>query len=514
MTANHPPREYSFPLLAGIESALRSLVDDLLNQVFLMSRRGGTVRFVVFILGGLALWILFDLASHPLVYWDIFIRSVGQLLTFFLYPDPISVIVNGPFKILIYGGLVLQELIINLFQADVLRHVLVVCITVFMAARIATAYLADIFELEDESIASRFITGSAFSTTYHRMVIENGDVAQGSLSSPILRVGGPGWIQVNLENMAVFERRDGTPHLIGPTRDKPGNVETIHSFERLREVIDLREQDQLFKGFPVEGRTRDGISLTVKYVRIIYSVLRDPKGPPNEYSFDKAGIEHLVYGRGRSGRRLLVGAEEKVTFRAEWAATVKGMVSRELRNFIASHNLNDFLGSSNMGDLSKPTLIFIPRPEIKQRFMSPEFQQRAAEQGFQLNWIDIGSWDVNEVITKEHYDAWKLTSENQVARSKIKDVSEESRKQFLARLIHTLQSVASDANHEGKDDEEIRLELIANYLAALRVARDSFAQSATPDQPELEAAIRYLSQFLKEALQSAGKARYATPPPE
>ena len=511
MAAKNSPREYSFPPLADIESAFRSLVDEVFNQVFLMSRRGGTVRFTVFILGGLALWILFDLASHPLVFWGGFMQSIGQLLTFFLYPDPINVMVTSFFKIFIYGALVLQELIVNLFRGDVLRHVLAVGVPIFIAVRIATAYLADIFELDDESIASRFITGSAFSTTYHRMMIENGDVAEKDLSSPILRVGGPGWIQVNLENVAVFERRDGTPHLVGPTKGN-GNVETIRSFERLREVIDLREQFLLAKGLSVEGRTRDGIPLTVQNVRIQYSVLRDPQAPKNELSFDKEGIEHLVYGRGRTGRRLLMDTGEKVTFRGEWASMVKGMVSRELRDFISSHTLNEFLASAAIGNLSGPSLVFVPRPEIKQRFMSLEFKQRAAAQGFQLNWIDIGSWDVNELIIQEHYDAWKLISENEVARSKIKAAEEESRGRALMRLVNVLQNALNEARDQGKDDEETRIELIASYLAVLRAARDSFTQSGTPAQPGLEAAIHYLSHFLKEALQSSGKVRYANPP--
>lgn len=476
-----------------------------------MTRRGGTIRFTVFILGGIAMWIFFDLAAHPLNFWRGFINSIGQMLTFYLYPDPINTMVTSFFRIFIFGGLVLKELIFNLFQADVLRHVLAVTIPVFMAVRIATAYLADIFELEDESIASRFVTGSAFSTTYHRLTIENSDVTEKDLSSPILRVGGPGWIQVNLENVAVFERTDGEPHLIGPTGSMPGNVETIQSFERLREVIDLRDQFTREKGLVIKGRTRDGIPVTIQNARVAFSVLREPQAPRGQLSFDKDAILRLTFGRGLSSRHKIVGDVEKVSFRGEWADSVKRMVSRELRDFISNHTLNEFLASADIRDLSTVSLNFIPRPEIKQRFLNSEFKQRAAGLGFQLNWIDIGSWDIPKLIINEHNDAWKMSSENQVERFNLGLAAEESRKKELIRLVREIQMVAYQARNQARSDEEIRIDLISSYLAVLRSVHDNFSADEQPDSPEIEAAINYLSNFLKEALQKSGKAVYINP---
>jgi hypothetical protein len=505
MSAKTPSRDYTFPSTMGISSSIQSTIDWIFNQVFLMTRRGGTIRFTVFILGGMTIWIVFDLAHHPLVYWSGFIGAIIQLLSFILSPDPINAFITSFFAIFIFGGLVLKELILNLFQPDVLRHVLAISIPVFMAIRIATAYLADIFEMEDESIASRFITGSAFSTTYHRLTIENNDVAEKDRSSPILRVGGPGWIQVNLENVAVFEKADGEPHLIGPTVNKPGNVDTIQSFERLREVVDLRDQFTQAKSLVVKGRTRDGIPLIVQNVRLQFSVLRDPKASAGKLTFDQGAVKRLVFGQGHSNKRKLEGDANEGSYRGEWTDAVKGLISRELRDFIGSHTLNEFLVSANIQDISASSLNFIPRPEIKRRFLSPEFKQRAAGLGAQLNWIDIGTWDIPKLVIKEHYEAWKISSENQVEREKEREFEEESYNQELIRLIREIQMTVYQAQNQGQDDEEIRIRLISSYLALLRSVHDNFSQEDRPNLAEVEAAINYLSHFLKENLEKTHK---------
>lgn len=515
MSSKTPSREFSFlPSLTDVQAFFESLLEQLLDQVFSMTRQGGTVRFTIFILGGLATWIFFDVTTHPLTYWGGFTNAFGQTVTFFLYPDPINMLITSFLSTLIFGTYLLLELALNLFQADVLRHVLAISIPVFMAIRISTACLADIFEMEDESIASRFITGSAFSTTYHRLTIENSDVAARDLESPLLRVGGPGWIQVNLENVAVFERMDGKPHLIGPTAHLPGNVDTIQSFERLREVIDLRDQFTQAKGLVVKGRTRDGIPVTVQNVRLYYSVLRDINAKKSEFSFTSEGIQQLVFSRGRSNRRKTNtdGTVEKMSFRSDWAEAMKGIVSRELRDFISSHTLNEFLASAEVRGSSAAGLNFIPRPEIRQRFLSPEFKQRAASQGLQLQWIDIGSWDIPKFVVDEHHEAWKLSNENEVERAKINGVEEDSRTKELIRLIREIQMVAYQSRNQDKPDEEIRTDLISAYLAVLRTVRDNFTGDEDRNLAELDAAINYLSGFLKENLHRTGRAVFINPP--
>ncbi len=516
MSAKTPSRSFSFqPSMADMQAFLESFLDQVLNQVFLMTRRGGAVRFTFFILGGLAAWIFFDVTTHPLVYMAVFKSAIGETLTFFLYPDPINKLVTSFLGIFVYGFYALMELFFNLFQADVLRHVLAISIPVFMAIRIATACLADIFELDDESIASVFITGSSFSTTYHRLTIENSDVAPKDLESPLLRVGGPGLIQVNLENVAVFERIDGKPHLIGPTTHLPGNVETIQSFERLREVIDLREQANQARGLSVKGRTRDGIPVTVQNVRYRFNVLRDVNAKPSEFSFTPDGIQQLVFSRGRSNRRKVNGngGAEKMSFRSDWAESMKGLISRELRDFISSHTLNEFLALAEVNGDATAGLNFIPRPQIRQLFWSPEFKQRAANQGLQLNWIDIGSWDIpNKFVIDEHYEALKISNENEERRSQLNLVEEDSRSKELIRLIQEFQLVVYQAQKQDKPDEQIRTDLISDYLAVLRTVRDNYNDGDAINLSELDAAINYLSGFLKENLQRTGRAVFINPP--
>ena len=63
---------------------------------------------------------------------------------------------------------------------------------------------------------------------------------------------------VELDSVALFERADGTPHVIGPTGNKLGGKETLEGFERFREALDIRDhyvdlRDQNERSKAVEG---------------------------------------------------------------------------------------------------------------------------------------------------------------------------------------------------------------------------------------------------------------------
>lgn len=233
-------------------------------------------------------------------------------------------------------------------------------------------YLDDIFELKNIRIAERFIRQSAFASQYDVMEIKDGEVRLKDQNSPMFLIGGPGKVRVYLENAAVFEQVGGTPHVIGPTikssktsksdqafgksflgrsqglfsamirfdKDETGSkndgARVLGSFERIRSVIDLRDQVQEVS---VNARTRDGIPVSVKNMRVIYSVRRDGQEPTLEkpYPFQREAVESLVYDLTRES----------------WTDAMAGQIKREIGAFIFRHTLSEFLAA-------------IGRPELEQ----------------------------------------------------------------------------------------------------------------------------------------------------
>ena len=234
-------------LRASVIKAIRWLwrqmakfLEPLLNLAFAVTRTDGILRYAIFILGPLALWIGFTLHYHTILYWPQVRSSFNEAALFFLQPDALHSLMAGTVKFFIYLLFFLLDLVLSMFSANIFRHVIAIGVPAFVAVRIATLYLTDIFELDRERIALHFIGKAAFGLFYSRITIADTKVEPDDL--PMLKIGGPGIVQVNLENAAVFDRLNGEPHVDSPDGSWRSHVAVVDSFERFREAVDLRDQ--------------------------------------------------------------------------------------------------------------------------------------------------------------------------------------------------------------------------------------------------------------------------------
>jgi hypothetical protein len=274
----------------------------------------------------------------------------------------------------------------------------------------------------------------------------------------------------------------------------------IESFERLREVIDLRDQITEARGIDLEARTRDGIQIAIQDIRLIYSVVRGRKGEA-ELSFDEGAVERLVYNR-------TVGRWEKV---------MENLVRSQLRQFIADHNLSEFLAAAEIPALNRDAqeatveagsqTHFVPRPIITKRFMSHGFQQRAYQNGLELHWIDIGTWSFpTQLIPDRHLQAWKIVCENEIRRREMERVRQDARGEELLRLVREYPLLRfREMEEDALDDEAGMIALIESYLKLLRSAAATYTEEPTPEK--LNRAIRFLSHTINTYLRKSGQAR-------
>ena len=165
------------------------------------------------------------------------------------------------------------------------RLLFILLIPMYIGIEMGGNYITDIFELEDPGVAWKFIGEISLGGASQVLHIRDGKIADADKDLPIVLVGGPGRVQVEFDTAVLFEKPDGTPHVIGPADMKS---KTLDGFERLREpIINLRDQ---YIGYTasdaisVENRSLDGIPISAKDARVVFSIHRS-----NGSEFTKAG---------------------------------------------------------------------------------------------------------------------------------------------------------------------------------------------------------------------------------
>jgi hypothetical protein len=508
-------------------------VDSLINSIFSTSSKAGNIRSVFLQILFFLTWLICAFTFHQPGEID-----YPWLDFLFAIPYPIvSIIVN----------------IIELFLA---WDVLLVMFSIFMgyhiAANLASIYLADIFDIKDITISERYVKQSAFSfPVYYQIHIENAQVRSEDQISPIYRIGGPGKVLINLENAVVFEKINGSPRIVGPTTEKPIELE---SFERIRKIIDLRDQTARLD---ISARTLDGISIEIKDIRLIFSVFRNSNqvSITKPYPFNEESIYWLIYQQGPG----------------PWTTSLIDMVRTELTNYINHHLLSELLSSAGAPEINlllqnqnkiakkirknwahtrryKVNRVFIrklkigspnhkpiyyqktheknkrfsrlfinkggnipqliPRTELSNLFyenLTSSFQSKAQKYGMRLEWINVGTWHSSSKIVPEQYiKAWKISSENALKLNPkvLAGIFNQNRKQNLAKNIQITPIISFIHKSEnGKSNSEIVNELIHEYNAKLWSARDLYIKKKGRVPVQIERALSHIRKFQMRKLQ-------------
>lgn len=281
----------------------------------------------------------------------------------------------------------LLDALTSFFAPPVLIFLLPVLSAIGLAFFGASAYLTDLFELESPSIALRYLLGAILGLSYPSLAIHSGNPADLDQRNPLLRIGGPGYLILHLGFAAVFETPTGEPRIYGQSRSSRGQPFFIQGFERLREIVDLR--DQLRRLDEVRTVTRDGIEVYARDVQIVFRAYSSEKrSMQHPYPFDPKSILALVYGRiiSESGP-------------GRWTDSLPELAAEELRRFVANRTLEEFLAMRGEGGLEvggSSSSLVIPRRELAQSFHTPERQERLKEAGLELVWVGVGTWEVRD----------------------------------------------------------------------------------------------------------------------
>ncbi len=402
----------------------------------------------------------------------------------------------------------------------VIPPLLVFFLPLWLTFQICAIYIQDIYELDDVGLAQRFVSICAFGFPFEVMRIEEGRVRPEDKRTTLFQIGGPGFITVAMENVAVFEHPDGRPDQRGPTsRNFLGipdlNVEVLDGFERLRSIIDLRDQKWKFE---VNARSLDGIPVYARDMQFLLSVRRRPffRMPPTgerrheqPYSYNWRAIDYLAFQQDGSPLDQVI----------------MGNVRMEIRSFVESHPLSEFLSAIEQPDfdrltqrpdyqqqsdttLPSPQINFVPRPDITKQFLdfSRAFSRGMRSSGVHVEWVNVGMWRFpKEIIPSQHIRAWQLTLENGRIGSgwALNQVFQKSRMEELCRMAEEVLIEFTTLNKKGIEGEDLLYKLISSYYARLRITYDRLTErlnnKTLPDDEK--ASLQARVQSLREALE-------------
>lgn len=296
---------------------------------------------------------------------------------------------------------------------EVLLHLLPLLAGLILGIVVAARYLSDLFELDRFDIAWRYLTGSIYGLSTPKLRINSGDKDDLDINNPVRRIGGPGVIKTHLGFAAVFESIDGIPSVYGLSHSKEGQQAekvdpsartpqasyVIRGFERLRDVVDLR--DRIAKVDLIHAETRDGVRVAAREAQMVFRVfggdqersLRDP------YPFSEDAIRRIVYAQPVNTKQRRTPAD-----------ALRDIVRTEIRSFVGRYTLDEFLAlqpyrlldhqaSETLEDTPAGEVrqsIQIPRRELTERFHTPDLHVRLKEQGLELDWVGVGTWNISE----------------------------------------------------------------------------------------------------------------------
>lgn len=488
------------------------LRDAFLNRIFDLrperaARRRGYLIFLFFLVG---LLITLTHENYSLDNWAHYIRQV------FLY-------LFNPLYAASYSGNAIEHFLWFAWGAFTdpytLQYVPILLASFFIALQSAALYLADVFELEDVSVARRFVSSVALSGSNETIRVSRGTISEQSRESPTFLIGGPGRVIVDLDSVALFEKPDGSPRVIGPTGRELGGRATLEGFERFREAIDIRDH---YADIQVESRSRDGIPVSATDVHMMFSVHRDGKQPSTQfpYAFSEKAIEQLIY---KSASKVTLDSPNPSKYEFKWIQNMISLIRGELGGFMSQHNLTEYLASIGIPELErakaqeaviaeqarllsvpaeeapkakevKPPPDFTPRREISNLFsqFAKKFTEKARERGVELHWIGVGTWKTPaEIVPEKHLEAWKLSQENLYRGSPgvLEGLVEEAIIQKMAILIQDVPVAAYQSVTDGEREHNnaIRSLLLAYRQQLIEAADFMYEKGETVSSSILQA---------------------------
>lgn len=362
---------------------------------------------------------------------------------------------------------------LTLFTPASLGHLLIGVFVFWLALSAAAAVLQALFPIISTSAARQQIRRTAFGGRYDTLHTYGAEGLWEDDRSVLSQSGGPGWLKVHLENAVITESADGSSRVLAPGK----HPALLDGFERLRAVLHLKEQVLKLN---VWARSRDGIRVRVEGARLIYSLLRSKREPSLQqpYPFDAKAATDLVYSQRveQSARRMAKPAGGNLI-----AEQGQAFFERQLQEFIGQFTLGELLAPVEDSTDVFSSKLLVARDKLRQAFIVRS-QEPAAALGLQINWIDIGTWKLDE------------RARAAIAGSEIiAEINSRDQENELGAMIEQL----LPDNVEQLGEAWIN-EALSNFAQLFGDLRDHYEELKNESEPQLESVIRFLNLLTKQ----------------
>ncbi len=367
----------------------------------------------------------------------------------------------------------LVEIFISLFTPQVLRHA-IPPIAGFMLSLLAGAiYLRDLLELPHLSLAIKHLVSTLFGTDYPRMGISEGKAyVDDPTTNPMLKIGGPGWVDIKLGNAALFER------VVGPSAVRGAGTHFLRRFETLREAFDLREIERTKNDVAV--MTKDGIPLLLTEMKVRFRIRsREQRSEANPFPVMTHAIRQAVYHPGR-----------RVTDKGldSWPDTILSAASNTITGWLSRRRMDELIPPPPEDpDHPEPPSTPPYRQALHHLFRDKDTRKKFADMGAEIIWVSVGHLrpDPNvdpalhpdadptghDKIYAQFIETWSSKHEA-LARDEIASaqgyarwLEDTSRVQVLAGLISNVTNGLNEAREAGLPMADLITARVTEYLA-------------------------------------------------
>lgn len=333
-------------------------------------------------------WLILLLIMFILGYW-IFARYLERIDVPTTTPD--------------WWRLILQRdmppsftLVLEFFHWRVLRHFIPLLVGVWLAYQAAVGLLWVMYDLPDRPAAAAFLSRLAYSDTAVIMTpinLRSQSFAESRQKHPLLHIGGPGWVRVEIGNVAVTEWNGRFYRILGAGAHKLERFETVYA------VLDLRPQERTATQIPL--MTQDGIPLTANLaVHFRLASANQTQSINDPFPFDTTAVRTAAYSQ-------IVPADGQV---APWDTAPLGAARGILTNIIAKYPLDKILAPTQ-SDVE-------PLLTIRNELF---FQVREAmlQKGIDVSQVQISQLELRPDVSQQYIKYWQSFSETDMRLSRV-----------------------------------------------------------------------------------------------
>jgi len=404
-----------------------------------------------------ALFVIISRLFEPIGVLPLYDWLVEQLFLREYLPD--SVITLGGF-------------FASFFTRQVLRHAIPPVLGVGIALYFGTAYLKDLLELPNLQQALKYLTATLFGNNYPRMSVNEGQatVAEPEIN-PMLRIGGPGWVDIKIGNAALFER------VVGPSSVLGAGTHFLRRHETLREAYDLREVERVKND--VKLMTKDGLPIVINEMRVRFRIrARHARTEANPFPVMTGAIRRAAYSRKVTANGL-----------EQWPDMVTGAVRGTIADWIARHRMDELIPPPRDGNQPEnPPAPY--RKALHDLFNTKGSRAKFANLGAEVIWVSVGHIrpdpDVDpdlkpdadptgrDKIHRQLIETWKAThaarAQDEIAdaRAYARWLNDTARAEAECELILALTRGLREARAEGLPMDDVLAERLVEYVAGER----------------------------------------------